>query len=158
MRELDRIDYEILAALRKNARLSNKELAAKVSLAPSSCWERVRRLEQEGVLKGAHAEVDTAALGVGIEAMIAVRLARHTREVVRSFHDELLELSNVLALYHVAGANDFMVHVAVENAEALRDLVIEVFAGRPEVAHIETALIFEHARTWGLPVFRVAEE
>ena len=76
-RPLDRLDCQIVDALQRNARLSNKELAAKVGLAASSCLERVRRLGRERVFVGFHAEVDPGALGVGLQAMIAVRLRRH---------------------------------------------------------------------------------
>jgi DNA-binding Lrp family transcriptional regulator len=150
-RELDRIDFEILSALRKNARLPNNRLAERVGVAPSTCLERTRRLHADGVLKGFHAEVDHRALGIHLHAMIAVRLTRHRREQVDTLHDELLELPEVISVYHVAGANDFLVHVGVRDSDALRDLVLEVFVGRPDVAHVETSLIFEHARTWKLP-------
>ena len=79
---LDRIDRAILAALQQNARLANKELSARVGLAESSCHERVKRLVQSGVLRGFHAEVDPRALGVGLQALVAVRLARHTSAAV----------------------------------------------------------------------------
>jgi DNA-binding Lrp family transcriptional regulator len=150
-RELDRTDFEILAALRKNARLPNNRLAKRLAIAPSTCLERVRRLYADGILKGFHAEVEQRALGIHLQAMIAVRLTRHRREQVEAFHDELLERPEVLSVYHVAGENDFLVHVGVRDSDALRDLVLEVFAGRSNVAHVETSLIFEHARTWKLP-------
>ena len=78
---LDRIDHEILVALQKNARLSNKELAAEIGLAPSSCLARVNRLIREGVIRGFHAEVDPKALGIGIEALVFVRVVRHQSAV-----------------------------------------------------------------------------
>ena len=79
MEALDRIDYEIVRRLRNNARLSNKELAAEVGLAPSSCLVRVRGLERDGVLRGYHADVDPGSLGVRLQAMISIRLQRHSR-------------------------------------------------------------------------------
>lgn len=158
MRPLDRIDFAILSALQKNARISNKELAAQVGLAPSSCLERVRRLAADGVLRGSHAEVDPKALGVGLQAMIAVRLSRHSRELVEAFREHALGLPEVLALYHLAGANDFLVHVAVRDSDGLRDLALTAFTTRPEVAHLETALIFEHARGSELPCLAEPDE
>jgi len=97
--DLDRIDFEILAALRENARLSNKELAARVDLAQSSCLERVRRLTAKGVLRGAHMELDPRALGIGLEAMIAVRLGQHSRELVNAFRAHALEQPEVVSVY-----------------------------------------------------------
>lgn len=146
---LDRIDREIVAALSNNARLTNKELAARVGLAPSSCLERFRRLVRDGVLRGFHAEVDPRALGLGLEAMISVRLKQHTRESFEAFRAHVQTLPEVLDAYHVAGANDFLVHVRVADADRLRDFAIDAFTTRPEVGHLETALVFEHVRGAG---------
>lgn len=144
---LDRIDRALVAALQENARLSNKELAARVRLAESSCHERVKRLVQRGVLRGFHADVDPRAIGASLQALVAVRLARHTSAAVATFRRAMLELPEAMAVFHVAGANDFLVHVAVADSDALRDLILRAFTGRAEVAHVETALIYEHART-----------
>jgi DNA-binding Lrp family transcriptional regulator len=144
--KLDRIDFEIVAALQNNARLSNKELAAQVGLAPSSCLARVRRLQAEQVLRGFHAEVDPAALGIRLQALIAVRLRHHTRQLVETFRAHLLSLPEVVSVYHVSGRQDFLAHVGVRDADHLRDLALDAFTTRPEVAHIETSLIFERMR------------
>jgi DNA-binding Lrp family transcriptional regulator len=152
MRPLDRIDFGILRALQKNARLSNKELAARVSLAPSSCLLRVRRLEQEGVLRGFRADVAPAALGIGLQALVFVRLRQHSRRTVRSFRGHALRLPEAVTVYHVAGQYDFLVHVAVRDADHLRDLALDAFTTRPEVVSIETHLIFEHAPRPELPL------
>lgn len=145
-RALDRTDHAILDALAQNARLSNKELAARIGLAPSSCLERVRRLQRDGILRGFHADIDAAALGLPLEAMVAVRLRQHTRENYQRFRDHLLTISEVVAVYHMAGENDFLVHVRARDADHLRDLAIDRFIARDEVGHIETWLMFEHLR------------
>ncbi|BDU69031.1 AsnC family transcriptional regulator [Geothrix oryzae] len=151
---LDRIDCEILRLLQKDARLSNKELAAAVGLAPSSCLARVQHLRSEGVLRGAHAEVDPEALGVGLQALIAVQLRQHSRTQVKAFWKHVLGLPEVLAVFHVAGTHDFQVHVAVRDAHHLRDLALDAFTTRPEVAHIQTSLIFEWAKGQVMPNYR----
>ncbi len=151
---LDRIDCDILNLLQKDARLSNKELAAAVGLAPSSCLARVQRLKAEGILRGAHAEVDPEALGVGLQALIAVQLRQHSRAQVKAFWRHVMGLSEVLAVFHVAGTHDFQVHVAVRDAHHLRDLALDAFTTRPEVAHIQTSLIFEWAKGREMPNYR----
>ncbi|MBA3853485.1 MAG: ArsR family transcriptional regulator [Gemmatimonas sp.] len=143
---LDRTDRLILAHLQHNARLSNKELSAKVELSPSSCLARVRRLELSGVLRGYHAEAALEAFGVTLQAMVAVRLEKHVRTAITAFERHLGTLPEVLAWHHVAGANDYLVHVAVRDAAHLREFVLTAFAGRTEVAHLETNLIFSHQR------------
>lgn len=149
---LNRIDFEILAALQNDARLSNKELAARVGLAPSSCLERVRKLRASGVLAGFRALVDPRALGVALQALVFVRLARHARRQVKTFRQHALSLPETVALYHVAGQHDFIVHVGVRDANHLRDLAMDAFTSRSEVARIETHLIFEHTSVPQLPV------
>jgi DNA-binding Lrp family transcriptional regulator len=141
---LDRTDFAILAALQNDARLSNKQLAARVGLAPSSCLERVRRLRQTGVLTGFRALVDPAALGITMQALVFVRLARHARQQVKAFREHALSLPETVGVYHVAGHHDFLVHVGVRDANHLRDLAMDAFTTRREVARIETHLISEH--------------
>ena len=155
---LSRMDLDILAALQKDARLSNKELAARVELAPSSCLERVRRLREAGVLRAFRALVDPRALGITIQALVFVRLARHAREQVVSFRKHALSLHEAIGVYHVAGQHDFLVHVGVRDANHLRDLALAAFTSRPEVARIETHLIFEHVPKAQMPVLTETDE
>lgn len=150
---LDRIDFAIVRALQENARLSNKELAARVNLAQSSCLERVRRLRETGVLRASHTEVDPGALGIGLQAMIAVRLRQHSRELVESFRAHAATLEEVVAIFHLAGENDFLLHVAVRDADHLRDLAMDAFTSRPEVNQIRSSLIYGHANHWPLPCY-----
>jgi DNA-binding Lrp family transcriptional regulator len=153
MKVLDRIDYRIVRLLRNNARLSNKELAVEVGLAPSTCLVRTRMLLQSGVLTGVKAEVNPAALGVGLQALISVRLKRHYKPDVEAFRKHALELPEVVRLYHVAGPIDFLAHVWTKDSEHLRDLAMTAFTSRKEVSHIETELIFEHVSCQELPAF-----
>src|ERR1043165_3420490 len=103
---LDRIVWVLIRALQKNARVPNKELAELAGLAPSSCLERLRRLRARGVLQGFHAEADLAALGRGTQAMIAVRLAVHSRDEIDAFYEHVLRLPETLAAFHVSGGDD----------------------------------------------------
>ncbi|NNK99777.1 MAG: Lrp/AsnC family transcriptional regulator [Xanthomonadales bacterium] len=150
---LDRIDYEILTLLRNNARISNKEIAKKVGLAASTCLVRIRMLQNSGVISGFHAEIEPSSLGVGIQAMIAVRLIRHFKPDVDAFRQHALGLPEVVQLYHVAGPIDFLVHVWARNSDHLRELAMTAFTAREEVSHIETELIFEHIRSTDVPSF-----
>lgn len=151
MRVLDRTDRAIVSLLQKNARRSNKELAGAIGIAPSTCSERVHRLEQDGILVGSHAEVDPRALGIGLRALVAIRLTRHAASEVARFRDHALAMPEVIGWSHVTGANDFLVHVVVRDADHLRQLAVTGFTSLPEVAHIETSLVFEHVAKQGLP-------
>jgi len=149
--QLDRTDRAIVALLQHDSRLSNKELAARVRIAQSTCSERVRRLVRSGVFAGFHADVDLRQLGVGLQAMIAVRLQRHETSQVERFRDYAERLPEVVAFYHMAGTDDFLVHVVVRDSDHLRDIAMGAFTAQPEVTHIETSIIFEHTRFLRLP-------
>lgn len=158
MLQLDRTDFDLIRLLRKNARLPNKTLAERVGVAPSTALERVRRLRESGAIEGFHAEIAPQALGIGLQALVAVRLARHARPLLDSFRQHLLDLPEVLAFYHLAGRDDFLVHVGVRDSVHLRDFAISAFASREEVAHIETHLIFEFRRSPDVPVYREQDD
>ena len=143
---LDDVDLAILEALAEDARIPNNRLAERLGIAPSTCLARVRSLRQSGVLRGFHAEVDLAALGRPLQAMIAVRLTVHHREEIESFTRIVRELPGVLSVFHVAGVNDYLVWVAAADAQDLREFVVDHLATHPSVAHAETSLIYEHRR------------
>lgn len=148
---LDRTDRLIVALLQEDARRSNKELAAAAGIAPSTCSERLRRLSARGVLRGFHADVAPGALGIGLRALVAVRLRRHSSGEVETFRAHALGLVETVSVSHVTGPTDFLVHLVVRDAAHLRNLVVEAFSGWPEVAHIETSLVFEHVARRRLP-------
>jgi DNA-binding Lrp family transcriptional regulator len=148
---LDPVDRELLRLLIEDGRMPNNALAAAVGVAPSTCLARVRSLRQRGVLRGVHAEVDLAALGRPIQAMIAVRLQAHTRAAIASFVRLAPRLPGVLSVYHVAGGDDYLLHVAVESAEALGEFVLDHLTAHPAVRHTQTSLIFAHLRGSAVP-------
>ena len=148
---LDRTDRAILERLQKDARTSNKELAAAVHLAPSSCHGRVRRLESLGVLRGAHADVDPRALGVGLRCVVMVRLVDHAEKKTAELQRYLRGIPEIVDMFLIAGHDDLLLHVAVRDTDHLRTLVMDAIGARPEVADIHTSLIYEHVRRAGFP-------
>ncbi|MEQ1568455.1 MAG: Lrp/AsnC family transcriptional regulator [Myxococcota bacterium] len=146
--DLDEIDRRLVAALQADARASNKELAARVGLAPSTTLERVRRLVTTGVVRGFHADVAPEALGIGLEAMVMIQLQAHSRAQVEAFHALLRGLPEAVATWYVGGVDDFIVHVAVRDTRHLHDLLMDRITSRPEVARVRTELVFAHTRRW----------
>lgn len=146
MTDLDAIDAAIVRELQDDARLANNVLAARVGIAPSTCHGRVRSLFERGVIRGAHAEIDQAAIGRPLQAMISVRLRPHARGELAAFAQSMAQLPEVLNVYFLAGADDFLVHVATAGSEELREFVVNHLSGTKDVAMTETSLIFEHLR------------
>jgi DNA-binding Lrp family transcriptional regulator len=143
---LDDIDRRILARLAADARIPNNALADLVGIAPSTCLSRVRALREGGVIRGYHADIDPAALGRPIQAMIAVRLQSHARGHITEFTAMVAALPEVLNVFFLGGTDDFLVHIAATGTENLRDFVVVNLSGNPDVALTETNLIFEHVR------------
>jgi len=143
--ELDELDRRIVRELARDARLPNNALAERVGIAPSTCLGRVRSLRERGVIRGYHADVDQAALGRPLQAMIAVRLQSHARGRIRGFVARVAGLPEVLNVFFLAGKDDFLLHVAAASTASLRDFV-ETLSSNADVSYTETSLIFEHIR------------
>ncbi|GAA2458375.1 Lrp/AsnC family transcriptional regulator [Agromyces soli] len=143
--ELDRVDRALIAALSSNARASGAALAAEVGVAESTVSLRLRRLQSLGIIRSFRVDVDLAAVGVSLQALIAVRLVKHDRSEIDAFRQAVPHLPGVLAVFHMAGAEDYLLHVAARDAEELREFVLAHLTGHPAVAHTETNLIFEYA-------------
>jgi DNA-binding Lrp family transcriptional regulator len=141
---LDEVDHAILRILAADARIPNKALAEQVGIAQSTCLTRVRLLQERGVIRGFHADIDPRALGHDLQAMIAVRLHPHARGALGDFAETMRRQPEVLDVYFVAGANDYLLHVATTGTDEVRWFVAEHLNRNPDVAHTETSLIFEH--------------
>ena len=142
---LDETDRRIILELARDARLPNNTLARLAGIAPSTCLGRVRALRERGVIRGYHADVDPAALGRPLQAMIAVRLQSDARGHIRAFVADVATRDEVLNVFFLAGKDDFLLHVAAASTEDLRDFV-EDLSSNADVAYTETSLIFEHVR------------
>lgn len=120
---LDRIDKAILAALVENGRISNAQLAEKVGLSPSPCWQRVRRLEESGVISGYTAIIDNVRLGTSDIVLVEVALERHDETVVEEFGKAMAALPEVLEVYLTAGEYDYLVKVAVDGTAGYEEFL-----------------------------------
>ena len=149
--DLDRTDFDILTLLRQDGRMPHRDIAEQVGLAPSTVHDRIDKLKESGALMGIHAEVDERAIGVGLQALIAVRLRKHSRDLVEEFRAHALSREPVVSLYHVGGEHDFLLHAALRDAGHLRDFVLDEFTTRDEVEQLETSIVFEYTPTWELP-------
>src|SRR6201991_609785 len=144
--ELDDTDRRILTALHGDARMSNTALADLVGIAPSTCHGRVRRLQDIGVIRGFYADIDPTAIGLNLQAMISVSLQSNARGKIRNFIGQIRRKPQVMDVYFLAGAEDFILHVAARDTDDLRSFVVENLNADTDVAGTQTSLIFEHLR------------
>lgn len=141
---LDAVDQKIVNLLQADARMPNNAVASAVGIAPSTCHGRIRSLQERGVIRGFHADVDPAAVGRGLQALISIRLHAHARSNLSTFKEYLAQLPGVESIFFVTGDRDFLIHVALADSEALRDLVAHNLSVHPEVAGTNTSVIFEY--------------
>ena len=144
--DLDDVDRKILTLLHGDARITNNALAESVGIAPSTCHGRVRRLIDLGVILGFYTDVDPVAVGLPLQAMIAVNLQSNARGKIRNFIQQIRSKRQVMDVYFLAGADDFILHVAARDTDDLRSFVVENLNADADVAGTQTSLIFEHLR------------
>jgi DNA-binding Lrp family transcriptional regulator len=144
--DLDDVDRRILAILHGDARISNSALADAIGIAPSTCHGRVRRLQDLGVIRGFYTDINPAAIGLSLQAMISVSLQSNARGKIRNFIQQIRRKPQVMDVYFLAGGDDFILHVAARDTEDLRSFVVENLNADADVAGTQTSLIFEHLR------------
>lgn len=144
--ELDDVDRRILTLLHADARISNSALADGVGIAASTCHGRVRRLQDLGVIRGFYTDIDPSAIGLSLQAMISVSLQSSARAKIRNFIQQIRRKPQVMDVYFLAGADDFIIHVAARDTDDLRAFVVENLNADADVAGTQTSLIFEHLR------------
>ncbi|MCP4689581.1 MAG: Lrp/AsnC family transcriptional regulator [Desulfobacterales bacterium] len=139
---MDKIDQKILESLQTNAREKNSILARKLNMPPTTLTERIKKLEERGVIKGYRAVIDQKKLGLGVKAFIGVSLRRHESSHIRDFEKGVKKISGIRACYHMSGRFDYMLQVAAQNLEQLGDLVKTDVTALPDFGKCETFLIF----------------
>jgi DNA-binding Lrp family transcriptional regulator len=150
--DLDRTDFGILRLLMSNAALSNKQIAAEVGLAPSSCHERLKSLRRRGVLLGSHAEVDLKFLGLAVEALLFVQLSKLDARQVNIFIKDVGKIRHVRAVFLISGHFDLVAHVAVSDMEQLKEVISEHFNRHACVTRAETAVVFNRVTQHEIPI------
>ena len=148
--DLDDVDLVLLRTLSHDGRTPNADLAAAAGVAPSTALLRTRALRTRRVLRGTHADIDPAAVGRPLQALIAVRLHGHTRAHVDAFRTLAPQLPGALHVFHLAGQDDYLIHVAAADADALRALILDHITSHPAVRATQTQLVFEHLHGVGL--------
>lgn len=126
--------------------MSNVTLARSVGVAESTCLARVRALRESGVIRAIRAEIDPAAVGRPVQAIIAVQFTGHQRATFDEFNDEIPQVPGVLGIFHLSGSNDYLVHVAATSVDTLRDFVLDHLTRRSGIAHAETSVVFAALR------------
>ncbi|MGA5304545.1 Lrp/AsnC family transcriptional regulator [Nucisporomicrobium flavum] len=146
MAALDELDTAILRELQVDARRTNRDIAAAVGVAPTTALDRTRALRERGVIRGASLNVDLAAIGRPVQALIAVRIRPPSRRNIEAFRNWAAALPDTLGVFVTSGTEDFLIHVAVPDNDSLYAFVIDRLTEHAHVADVRTSVVYEHLR------------
>ena len=149
---LDSIDRRILRALSLDGRISNSDLAERVGLSASPCWQRTKRLENEGYILGYRAVLDQEKLGIPETVIIEVTLDRHDDSVLEAFGRAMTEMPEVLEVYLVTGEYDYMIKVAVSGTRGYEEFLRQRLYKVPGIRHSRSSFALRCLKQTGSPV------
>ena len=151
MASLDKIDRQILALLRENARMSNLELAESVNLSPTPCARRVKQLEDSGVITGYSVTTDPRKLGYQLSVYIAISMDKHTAERFSNFEKKLREFPEVISCSIVTGrSEDYLIKALVKDMAHYEEFLLHRLNRIEGIAQVHTS--FELREVFSLPV------
>ncbi|WP_434653386.1 Lrp/AsnC family transcriptional regulator [Pseudomonas sp. R3-56] len=157
--KLDAFDRKILAALQRDGRLSNVQLAEEIGLSPSPCLRRVRMLEEAGVIRGYQAILDRDEVGLGMTIFVGIKVERHTDERAEAFRLAVTALPEVISAFLVSGESDFLLQVVVSDLRAYDRFVTGKLLKLPGVSDIRSNFAINTVKAPGpLPLGHLAEE
>jgi Lrp/AsnC family leucine-responsive transcriptional regulator len=141
MPSLDRTDLRLLAVLQSEGRITNAELAERVSLSPSACLRRLQRLEADKVITGYAAQVDPQAVGLGLQAFVRIQLAQHEADAIESFVQRVGEWEEVVACHALTGDMDYLMHVYVQDLEHFSRFLLDHLLNASGVADVNSSFV-----------------
>lgn len=143
MEKIDAKDRQILILLQQNAKISNVKLAEEIGLTPPATLERVKKLEESGLIAGYYARLDADKLGYKVPVLIAVTLMKHQKQSIQSFVEFLQATPEVTNYFHVTGAYDYLLQVNMKDINDLQNFLINKLTGMKGISKAETFLIME---------------
>ncbi len=143
---LDAVDMEILRALQKNARLTTKELAAMVNLSTTPVFERVKRLEQRGYVKGYVAVLDAEKLGRGFVVFCSVKMRRIGREIAEDFARVVRNIPEVTECYNISGSYDYLLKIHAPNMKYYQEFVLNILGNIDHLGSLESTFVMDEIK------------
>lgn len=141
MIKLDPTDIKILEIVQQDARITTKALADQLNLSTTPVFERVKRLEREGLIKKYVALVDNKLLGLRLIAFISISLTKHSRSYLEKFVNEVSQYPEVMECYHIAGNFDFMLKVVVKNMEVYETFILTKLSTIANLGQVQSSFV-----------------
>lgn len=153
MSTLDRTDLRMLAILQSEGRITNADLAERVSLSPSACLRRFQRLESDKIISGYAAQVDPQAIGLGLQAFVRVQLSKHESTAIETFVERLNDWDEVVACHALTGDMDYLLHVYVADLQDFSRFLLDHLLNAAGVADVNSSFVLRTVkRSLALPL------
>ena len=152
--KLDPTDRKIVEILQANSNITNAQLAQDIGLSPAPTLERVKKLENSGVIKSYHALVDLASVGLGVSTFVTVSLKGHNKENINKFIKELKDIPEVIECHHVTGQYDFILKMVSSDIPSYQNLMLEKLSNIEVVDNLQSTIIlstFKDSKSVPLP-------
>ena len=146
IKKLDEVDIKILQLLRENARITVKEMSTQLNLSTTPVFERIKKLEQSGIIDHYTAVINHELLGQKFTAFAHISFKDHSKELIKEFEDRILALPEVLECHYVTGAADFIIKIRLQDMEEYKEFVTDKLFGIPNIARIESFLSLDVKR------------
>ena len=144
--ELDRIDRTLLNELQADCKQTHKELALKLGMSVTAIYERVRKLEREGVIRSYVALVDTDKVSLGSTIFCHVRLVAHSQEAIRYFEKKIVELPEVIECHHVSGDYDYLLKIQVKDMAHYRNFMVDKLTTLEVIGNTQSSFTISEVR------------
>src|SRR5882762_771401 len=139
--KLDAIDRKILELLQTDSNITNAQLALEIGLSPAPTLERVKKLENGGVIKSYHGVVDLASVGLGVSTFVMVSLKGHNKENIEKFMKAIRSIDEVVECHHVTGQADFILKIVATDIPAYQTLMLEKVSNIEVVDSLQSTVI-----------------
>ncbi len=139
--KLDKIDRKILDILQANAKITNAQLAQDVGLSPAPTLERVKKLEQSGIIKSYHAKINSEVVGLGVSTFVMASLKGHNRDNIEKFINAINTIEEVIECHHITGSSDFILKVIAKDINAYQHLMLEKVSNIEVVDNLQSMVI-----------------
>jgi Lrp/AsnC family leucine-responsive transcriptional regulator len=152
--KLDQIDRKVLEILQTNAKITNAQLSKEIGLSPAPTLERVKKLEQSGIIKSYHAQLEPDKVGLGVSTFVQISLVGHRKAVTESFVEKVHEIPEIIECHHITGTGDFLLRVISKDISTYQKLMLEKINEIEEVASTQTMVIlstFKETKVMPIP-------
>jgi Lrp/AsnC family transcriptional regulator, leucine-responsive regulatory protein len=139
--KMDHIDRKILTILQASAKITNAQLSKDIGLSPAPTLERVKKLENAGILKSYHAKVDTDKIGLGVSTFVLVSLKGHNKENIENFLTEINKIDEIIECHHITGSGDFMLRIIAKDIGSYQKLMLEKVSNITVVDNMQSMVI-----------------